>query len=116
MKHAMRWSLLAVAACAALSAGCGNRVGKTVFPGTPEYENRARTLQVSERQAREYALQAARQQGREHEVSQRPTALYERKYVFGEPMSVGADLQGYHVDGDSGAVDYWRKSKVVKPR
>jgi len=91
-------------------------VGKTVFPGTPEYDNRARTFQVGERQARERALQEAQRQGRDHVVSQRPTALYERQYVFSEPAAQGAELRGYHVDGDSGVVRYYEKSKVVKPR
>ena len=114
----MRWSLLlAVALCMALFAGCGRKkVGKTVFPGTPEYGNRAATLRINERDARERALRTAREQGREYEISSRPTALYERNYVFSQPASNGAELKGYHVDGDTGEVRYWTKSKVVNPK
>ena len=114
----MRWSLLlAAVVCMALFAGCGRKkVGKTVFYGTPEYENRARTLNINERDARERALRTAREQGREYEISQRPTALYGRSYVFSEPVAQGADLKGYRVEGDTGKVSYHGKSKIVKPR
>lgn len=108
----MLFAVLAVAA-----AGCPNPVKReayNVFPGQPGYDKRVADFNLDPEHAHQRAMAAARRDGRPEYVSLRPTVIHGRKYVFSIPVGDGANLKGYHVDGDTAEVLFYKKDEVVK--
>ncbi|MDR3211992.1 MAG: hypothetical protein LBU79_08765 [Planctomycetota bacterium] len=94
--------------------GCGfKRPPANAFPGTSYYSDRVATLKISPVDAYRLAYQQAKEEGQLHFVSRTPTVLAKRWYVFSVPLGSGANLQGYHVNGDNGQVKFMNEKKVV---
>ena len=97
--------------------GCNNPVKRdppNVFPGTNYYNKRVSTFKITPRQAYEIAYEKASADDQLHFISRKPTVVVKRSYVFSVPLASGANLQGYHVDGDSGKVKFFNEKKVVQ--
>ncbi|MDR1612623.1 MAG: hypothetical protein LBT97_07540 [Planctomycetota bacterium] len=99
-------------------AGCGNpikRESANVFPGTPAYDKRVGNFKITPEQAYRIAREAGQTDRQLQHVSRRPTAIVKRWYVFSIPQASGAQLQGYHVNGDDGTVKFHREKKYIPP-
>ena len=98
------------------AAGCGNPIKRppsNVFPGSDDYTKRVENLKIKPEEAYSIALEQARTDGRLQFLSKRPTVIVKRTYVFSRPQPSGANLQGYHVNGDTGAVKFVNEKKTV---
>lgn len=98
------------------AAGCGNpmkRPPANVYPGSEEYDTRIATFKINPSQAHDIALGKARTDNRLQFVSRRPTVVVKRWYVFSMPQASGANLRGYHVNGDTGEVRFMSEDKAV---
>lgn len=114
----LRFGCVMFALFAALVAlpGCGNpmkRPPANVFPGSDHYNTRVKSLKISPAQAYDLAHEAAVADGKLQFLSRRPTVIVKRSYVFSMPQPTGATMQGYHVNGDTGAVKFVNDKKVV---
>ncbi len=106
------------AACILLLAllttpGCLSRPPSNVFPGTKDYATRVKTLKITPDQAYRIAYEQASADGQLHYISRQPTVLAKHWYVFSVPLPSGANLQGYHVNGDNGEVKFISEKKIV---
>lgn len=106
--------IFAFIAVAAL-AGCGfKRPPANVFPGSDDYIQRVQTFKYTPPQAYELALEQAKKDNKLQFLSRRPTVIVKRWYVFSMPAPTGANLQGYHVNGDSGQVKFVSENKTIQ--
>lgn len=99
-----------------MAAGCGNPIKRepaNVFPGTESYVKRVDSFKISPSQAYDIALDQARTDNKLQFLSRRPTVVVKRSYVFSMPQPSGASLQGYHVNGDTGAVKFMEEKKTI---
>ncbi|MDR0361301.1 MAG: hypothetical protein LBJ46_01220 [Planctomycetota bacterium] len=115
-RRAPFWALGLVVFLAA--AGCGNPIKRepsNVFPGTPAYDKRVSSFKITPDQAFRIAYEAGQTDRQLHYVSKRPTAVAKRWYVFSIPQASGAQLQGYHVNGDTGDVKFHREKGHLPP-
>ncbi len=102
-----------------LVAGCGNplkRPPANVFPGSKEYEDRVATFKITPKQAYDIAHEEAVTDNKLQFLSRKPTVVVKRWYVFSMPQGSGAQLQGYHVHGDSGEVRFHAEKRTVTSR
>ena len=107
--------LVMVFICLAAS-GCRNPVKRApanAFPGSAEYDKRVSSFKITPNQAYSIAEEEARTDNRMQYLSRRPTVIVKRWYVFSLPRASGADLQGYHVNGDTGAVKFVNDKTVI---
>ena len=113
----IRSSALLLLAALALP-GCPRVLPKrdphTVFPGQPAWDRRVASFNLDPMQARQRAWDAAREDGRTQYVGRYPTVVYGQHYVFSEPQPEGANLKGYHVDGQTSAVRFWKNDQQVQ--
>ena len=101
---------------AAALTGCRiipKREPHTVFPGTSAWDKRLASLNIDPIQARQRAWDAAREDGRTQYVGRYPTVVYGKEYVFSEPVADGANLKGYHVNGNTSVVRFWQNDTMV---
>lgn len=99
-----------------LVAGCGNpikRAPANVFPGTEDYDKRVGSFKISPAEAYSIAQEEAATTRRMQFLSKRPTVVVKRWYVFSLPKQSGANLQGFHVNGDTGVVKFVNDKKVI---
>lgn len=102
---------------AVLTAGCGNPIKRdpaNVYPGSEPYAKRIATFKITPEQAYDIAHTAAQTENKLQFLSRRPTVVVKRWYVFSMPQPSGASLQGYHVNGDTGAVKFEAEKKTVE--
>ncbi len=107
---------IGVAAALVLLIGCGNPLKRDpthVFPGSAEYDRRVSAFKFTAREAYEIAHDAAEEENRLQYLSKKPTVIAGRWYVFSMPQGTGAELQGYHVNGDSGDVKFVNQKRTV---
>ncbi len=111
---------MAVAMCAAaaliLLTGCGNPLKRDpnhVFPGSAEYDRRVSAFKITPSQAYDIAHEAADEDNKLQFLSKKPTVIAGRWYVFSMPQGTGAELQGYHVNGDNGNVKFVNQKRTV---
>ncbi len=100
----------------AMIGGCGNplkRPPANVFPGSEEYAKRVETFKITPSQAYDIALEAAKTENKMQFLSRRPTVIVKRSYVFSMPRQSGANLRGYHVNGDNGTVKFMEEDKSI---
>lgn len=98
----------------AFVSGCGlKRAPANAFPGTDTYASRIETFKITPKQAYDIAYDAAKKDGQLQFVSRTPTVVVKRWYVFGIPQPSGADLHGYHVNGDTGEVKFVSEKKII---
>lgn len=98
------------------AVGCGNPMKRdpaNVFPGSDAYVKRVKSFKISPPEAYEIALAKAKAENKMQFLSRRPTVIVKRWYVFSLPQSSGADLQGFHVNGDSGEVKFVSEKKTI---
>lgn len=110
-------STLPLICLAALIAGCGNPIKRdpaNVYPGSEQYAKRVESFKITPEQAYEIAHSAAETENKLQFLSRRPTVVAKRWYVFSMPQPSGASLQGYHVNGDTGAVKFEAEKKSVE--
>lgn len=96
--------------------GCGNplsRPPQSVFPGSEYYQSRIDTFKITPQQAYRAAQEAAETDRKLQFLSRQPTVVYKRWYVFSMPQATGANLKGYHVNGDTGEVKFFSKNQTV---
>lgn len=99
-----------------LVAGCGNpikRAPANAFPGTDDYDKRVASFKISPAEAYQIAHEEAMTTQRLQFLSKRPTVVVKRWYVFSLPKQSGANLQGFHVHGDTGEVKFVNDKKVI---
>lgn len=95
-------------------SGCGfKRQPANAYPGSENFDNRVKDMKITPSQAYEIAREAAAADGQLHFISRTPTVVVKRWYVFSVPLPSGANLQGYHVNGDTGAVKFVNEKKVI---
>ncbi|MCC8189384.1 MAG: hypothetical protein LIP77_01940 [Planctomycetes bacterium] len=113
----MQRHLLLVAVFAGLVTllpGCGiKRQPANVFPGSDSYIKRVESFKITPTEAYALALDAARSENKMQFLSRRPTVIVKRWYVFSMPQASGANLQGYHVHGDTGEVKFVNDKTVI---
>lgn len=112
------WKRVVFIACISaigfLFCGCGiKRPPQNVFPGSVDYQERVKTFRITAEEAYEIALEQAQEDNKLQFLSKKPTVLNKRWYVFSMPQGSGANLQGYHVHGDSGQVKFHGRSQTV---
>lgn len=94
--------------------GCGiKRAPANVFPGSEDYATRIKGFKISPPEAYELALKKAREENKMQFLSRRPTVVVKRWYVFSLPQASGANLQGFHVHGDTGEVKFVSEKKTI---
>lgn len=98
--------------------GCGvsnpiKREPANVFPGTEAFDKRVSGFKITPAQAYRIAYDRALADNQVHFISKRPTVIRKRWYVFGIPLPSGANLQGYHVNGDNGEVKFHREKETI---
>ena len=96
----------------AVAPGC-KRPPANAFPGTNTYASRIETFKITPKQAHEIAYKAAQKDGQLQYISRTPIVVVKRWYVFGIPQPSGADLRGYHVNGDTGEVKFMNEKKTI---
>lgn len=94
-------------------SGCLKRPPANVYPGSEAYANRSKEMKISPSQAYQIAREAAAADGQLHFISRAPTVVVKRWYVFSMPLPSGANLQGYHVNGDTGEVKFVSEKKII---
>lgn len=95
-------------------SGCSiKRPPANVFPGSEHYATRVESFKITPQQAYRIAHEAAQADGQLHFISRTPTVIVKRSYVFSLPLPSGANLQGYHVNGDNGDVKFVNEKKVI---
>ncbi len=115
MRGKLGWTLFAAAALCML-VGCGNplkRDPNNVFPGSAEYDRRIAAFKYSPSEAYEIAHETAEEDNKLQFLSKKPTVISGRWYVFSMPQGSGAELQGYHVNGDNGNVKFVSQRRTV---
>ena len=97
-----------------LFAGCGiKRTPANLFPGSDDYDKRVKSFKITPPEAYQIALDAAKSENKMQFLSRRPTVLVKRWYVFSMPQASGANLQGFHVHGDTGEVKFVSEKKTI---
>lgn len=108
--------LILVAVLGVFAVGCSGpikRKATNVFPGTDDYEKRVKEFKITPAQAYRIAHKQAEEDDQLQYMSRKPTLIHKRSYVFSLPLPSGGNLQGYHVDGDTGEVSFERDKKIV---
>lgn len=94
-------------------SGCFKRAPANVYPGSDDYNKRVANFKITPEQAYRIAHEAAQTDRQLHFISRTPTVVAKRWYVFSVPLPSGANLQGYHVNGDNGDVKFVNEKKVI---
>ncbi len=85
-----------------VSGGCRS-AAQVVSPGSRAYEARVKSLALKP----EAAWEVLTERGVRFAGFPKPLALVDRWYLFGRPYKYARiDLEGYYVNGDTGAVEY----------
>ena len=112
----MRMRIFVACLPALLALGCGNPLHRdpaNVYPGSSAYDKRVETFKVTPSQAYKLAYEQARDDEQLQYLSRKPTVVVKRSYVFSVPLASGANLQGYHVNGDNGMVTFFKERKTI---
>ncbi len=96
-----------------LFCGCMKSQPLNAFPGTEEYNQRVASFAYTPDEAYEEARKVAKEENKLQYLSKRPTALRRRWYIFSFIQTTGANLQGYHVNGDTGEVVFFSQDRTI---
>lgn len=81
---------------------------------TQEFKWRVRSFRIKPKEASRIANMACDHLG--HLIGEDPNFLVGRWYCFGMKARIGAPLEGYYVNGDTGQVEYRDSEKQLKRR
>jgi len=84
-----------------------------LWPETPLYSEKVRTLVLSPTEARALLVQNIKQRP-DRFVDRSPIFLIGDQYFFAEPRKAEIRLDGFYVDGLTGRIEYRKSSKTVQ--
>lgn len=86
-----------------------------LWPGTTEYEKKARELPLSPATAHTLLVTKTRAHP-DRFFDRNPIFLVDDEYFFAEPRKTEIRLQGFYLNARTGVIHYRTSNKTVKPR